>query len=130
MIPSAQQYAQTQVQTASSVQVIVLLYDGVIQSLKLAKEGILSNNFPEKARFLDRSLLVVGELSAALDMDRGGEIALDLRSLYEYVQYELTRANIQHDSSCLDGPIRCLSVLREAWQELARRGSDVQAVGA
>ncbi|MGB0908843.1 MAG: flagellar export chaperone FliS [Nitrospirales bacterium] len=126
----AQLYAKTQVQTASSVQVVVLLYDGVIQSLKLAQEGIGKNNIQDKARFLDRALAVVNELSASLDMKQGGSIATDLRRLYEYAQYEITQANLHHDSSRLNGPIRCLGVVREAWVELARQGSMAQAVGA
>ena len=130
MMYGAQQYAQTQFQTASSVQVIVLLYDGAIQGMKLAKEGILSNNYQDKARFLDRALRIVGELSAALDMDRGGAIATDLRRLYEYIQYELTQANLHHDSGRIDSPIRCMTTLREAWQELVRRGKEAQTVGA
>ena len=130
MMYGVHQYAKTQVQTASSVQVIVLLYEGTIQSLKLAKEGILTNNYQDKARFLERALRVVGELSAALDMERGGSVATDLRRLYEYVEHELIQANLHHDSNRLEGPIRCLSTLREAWQELVRLGSEAHAVGA
>ncbi len=125
----AQLYAKTQVQTASSVQVVVLLYDGVIQSLKLAQEGIGSNNLQDKARFLDRALSVVNELSASLDMEQGGAIATDLRRLYEYVQHDITQANLHHDATRLNGPIRCLGVVREAWVELARQGTMAQAVG-
>ena len=128
MIQSAQQYARTQVQTASSVQVVVLLYDGAIQSMKLAKDGIHANNLHDKARFLDRALRIVGELNAALDMEQGGAIATDLRRLYDYVQNELTQANLQHDSRRLDGPIRCLNVIREAWQELALQGTEARSV--
>ena len=130
MMYGAHQYAKTQVQTASSVQVIVLLYEGTIQSLKLAKEGIQTNNYQDKARFLERALRIVGELSAALDMERGGSVATDLRRLYEYVEHELIQANLHHDSQRLEGPIRCLGTLREAWQELVRQGSEVHAVGA
>ncbi len=129
MMQGAQLYAKTQVQTASSVQVVVLLYDGVIQALKLAQEGIVTNNMMDKARFLDRGLAVVNELSAALDMERGGAIATDLRRLYEYVQHELTQANLHHDATRLNGPIRCLGVVREAWVELSRQGSLDEAVG-
>ncbi|WP_447968261.1 flagellar export chaperone FliS [Nitrospira sp. M1] len=129
MIQGAQLYAKTQVQTASSVQVVVLLYDGVIQSLKLGQEGIRTDNRQDKARFLDRALAVVNELSASLDMEKGGAIATDLRRLYEYVQYELTQANLHHDATRLNGPIRCLGVVREAWVELARQGAMAEAVG-
>lgn len=130
MTLGARRYAQTQIQTSSSLQVVVLLYDGTIQAMKLAKEGILANNYHDKARFIDRALRVVGELSAALDMEKGGGIATDLRRLYDYIQHELTQANLHHDSSRLEGPIRCLSTLREAWQDLVRQRMEGQAVGA
>ena len=125
----AQAYATTQISTASSVQVVVLLYDGAISSMKLAQEGIVALNFQDKARFLDRALRVIGELSASLNMEEGGIVAKDLQRLYEYIQYELTQANLKNEPSRLEMPIRCLSAIREAWQELAVQGTQSQAVG-
>ena len=125
----AQAYAITQITTASSVQVVVLLYDGAISSMKLAQESIVTLNFHDKARFLDRALRVVGELSASLNMEEGGVIGKDLRRLYEYIQFELTQANLKNEPGRLEGPIRCMSEIREAWQELAIQGAKPQAVG-
>jgi len=125
----AQAYATTQISTASSVQVVVLLYDGAISSMKLAQEGIIALNFHDKARFLDRALRVVGELSASLNMEEGGVVAKDLQRLYEYIQFELTQANLKNEPGRLEAPIRCMNVLREAWQNLAVQGAKLQAVG-
>ena len=125
----AQAYATTQVSTASSVQVVVLLYDGAISSMKLAQEGMVALNFHDKARFLDRALRVVGELSASLNMDVGGAVAKDLQRVYEYIQFELTQANLKNEPGRLEAPIRCMSVIREAWQDLAAQGAKPQAVG-
>jgi len=125
----AQAYANTQIQTASSVQVIVLLYDGAISSMRLAQEGMSTSNFQDKARFLDRALRVIGELSASLNMEEGGNIAKDLRRMYEYMQFEMTQANLKNEPHRLEGPIHCLSVIREAWQDLAVQGAKPQAVG-
>jgi flagellar protein FliS len=125
----AQAYATTQISTASSVQVVVLLYDGAISSMKLAQESMVTLNFHDKARFLDRALRVVGELSASLNMEEGGIIGKDLRRLYEYIQFELTQANLKNEPGRLEGPIRCMSTIREAWQELAIQGAKPQAVG-
>ena len=125
----AQAYATTQISTASSVQVVVLLYDGAISSMKLAQEGIVALNFHDKARFLDRALRVVGELSASLNMEEGGVIAKDLQRVYEYIQFEVTQANLKNEPGRLEGPIRCMSAIRESWQELAVQGLKPQAVG-
>jgi flagellar protein FliS len=129
MMVGAQAYTNTQIQTASSVQVVVLLYDGAISSMKLAQQGMAALNYHDKARFLDRALRVIGELSASLNMEEGGGIATDLRRMYEYIQFELTQANLKNEPCRLEGPIRCLSTIREAWQDLAGQGATPHAVG-
>lgn len=129
MMLGARAYATTQVQTASPVQVIVLLYDGTIQAMKLAQEGMRNNHREDKARFLGRALRVVSELSATLNIEQGGAVAKDLRRIYEFVIHELTQANLLNQPDRLDAPIRCLGVIREAWQELAVQVNKPQAVG-
>jgi flagellar protein FliS len=115
----AQQYRQTQVMTTSGVQLIVLLYDSAIQSLELAREGMLTNNYQDKARFLGRAVAIVTELSNVLDFEKGGNIAPSLYRLYEYMLAEFLQANLRNDPQHLHGPLRCLTTLREAWREIA-----------
>ena len=122
MIPQgALQYQHTQVTTASGVQLIVLLYDAAVQSLQLARESMLNNNHPDKARFLGRAVAIVGELSNVLDLERGGEIARSLQRLYDYMLAEFLQANLRHDVRRLDGPIKCLTTIREAWKQVAQQ---------
>ncbi len=115
------QYRRTQILTASEIQVIVLLYDGALNSLELARVGILQNNYADKARFLGRAVAIVSELSNVLDMEQGQDIALSLRRLYNYMLDEMTQANLRHNVRHLDGPIRCLSTLREGWHTIAQQ---------
>lgn len=115
----AQQYRQTQVLTTSGVQLIVLLYDSAIQSLELAREGMLHDNYQDKARFLGRAVAIVTELSNVLDFDKGGDIAKSLYRLYDYMLAEFLQANLHNDPRHLHGPLRCLATLREAWREIA-----------
>ena len=115
----AQQYQQTQVLTSSRVQLVVLLYDAAIQSIELTRRAIETNNFPDKARFIGRAISIVGELDSVLDYEQGGEIAKSLHRLYDYMLSELVEANTKHMSPRLDGPVRCLMTLREAWREVA-----------
>ncbi|NOT22131.1 MAG: flagellar export chaperone FliS [Nitrospiraceae bacterium] len=117
----ATQYRQTQVLTASGVQLIVLLYDSAIQATELASDGIARRHQPDKARFLGRAVAIVGELSNVLDFERGGEIAKSLYRIYDYMLSELTQANLRNDASRLDGPLRCLKELRGAWHTIAQQ---------
>ena len=123
----AQQYQQTQIMTASHVQLIVLLYDSAVQSLELAREGISTNNYRDKARFLDRGMAIVGELSSVLDFERGGQVAVSLHRLYDYMIQECLQANLRHEATHLDGPIRCLTTLRDAWRAVAAQGVPAHA---
>ena len=124
----ARQYEQTQVVTASGVQLIVLLYDGAIQSIELARTGIESNNPKDKGRFLGRAISIIGELNSVLDFQQGGEIARSLHRLYEYMLSELVTANLRNEARRLDGPHRCLTTLREGWREIATQQTRLAGV--
>ena len=115
----AQQYQQTQILTSSRVQIVVLLYDAAIQSIELTRRAIENDNYPDKARFIGRAISIVGELDSVLDYEQGGDIAKSLHRLYDYMLSELIEANAKHISTRLDGPVRCLTTLREAWREVA-----------
>jgi flagellar protein FliS len=117
----ARQYEQTQVVTSSGVQLIVLMYDAAIHSIESARREIQAQNVPERARFLGRAIAIVGELNSVLDHERGGEIAQSLRRLYDYILMELVEANTRSNEQKLEGPLRCLHTLREAWREVASR---------
>lgn len=119
MLQYANQYQQTQVMTSSRVQLVVMLYDAAIQSLELSRRAIDTNDFKDKARFLGRAISIVGELDNVLDYEQGGDIAKSLHRLYDYMLAEMTEANARHNSQKLNGPLRCLTTLREAWREVA-----------
>ena len=122
------QYQQTQVMTSSRVQIVVLLYDAAIQSIELARIGIESNNPREKGRFLGRAISIIGELNSALDFEQGGEIARSLHRLYEYMLSELLTANARNDARRLNGPLRCMTTLREGWREIAAQQTRMAGV--
>lgn len=115
----ARQYEQTQVVTSSGLQLIVLLYDGAIHSIEIARREIQAKNIREKARHLGRAIAIIGELNSVLDYEQGGDIARSLRRLYDYMLAELVEANARNNEKKLDAPLRCLSTLREAWREVA-----------
>ncbi len=125
---NARQYQQTQVMTSSKVQIVVLLYDAAIQSIELARAGIESNDMKEKGRFLGRAISIIGELNSVLDFERGGEIAHSLHRLYEYMLNELVAANARNKVHHLEGPLRCLTTLREGWREVASQQTRMAAV--
>lgn len=109
-------YKQTQVETTSNpVELIIMLYDGAIESLDKAAAAVAMKELPVKIRHIDRALAIVEELLNSLNMEAGGDIARQLEDLYFYMIREITLANIHNDQEALRRLIVLLKELREGW---------------
>ena len=60
---------------------------------------------------------IVVELSNSLDFEVGGDVAKELASLYDYILYSSTQANIKLDKQPLEGCLKVLNTLYEGWTE-------------
>jgi flagellar protein FliS len=116
-------YQRSEVSAAGPLRIVVLLYEGAVRFLRLGNE-----KFDEPAargHALGRAHRIVTELLAALDHDKGGEIAARLDSLYRYALGAITRANVGGDRAALDSTIQVLQTLLSGWREIeARSGAD------
>jgi flagellar protein FliS len=112
-------YQNTQVQTASPEQILIMLYDGAIRFLEQASEAMGSGDYAVKIKNIDKTLAIIAELNATLDHEIGGEVAANLASLYDFMMREIPRANARNDATVLAPVISILRELREAWVEAA-----------
>lgn len=109
-------YLEAQIQTATPEMLITMLYDGAIRFLRQAKAHISNGKLAEGNTSLQRAEDIILELNHSLDMSRG-EIAQNLRQLYEYMLKRTLEANTKKDLAAIDEVISLLSGLREAWVE-------------
>ena len=109
----------TAVNTANPLQLIVLLYDGAMTAVATAKGEIERQNIQEKSKLIIKALAIIGGLRGAVDLKNGGEIAANLDNLYQYMQMQLTNANMKNDTALLDEVHRLLGELRSSWEVLA-----------
>jgi len=58
-------------------------------------------------------------LKASLDLERGGKIAEQLDSLYEYMVEQLTLANLRNEPKCLEVVGKLLAEIEDAWRQIA-----------
>ena len=118
-------YRDTNVKTASQGRLIVLLYEGAVKQLTLA-----NSMFDENGKLPVRSIEAFGkailkaqeiitELQVSLDMEKGGEIAKNLMSLYIFFNKELTETNISKDQKRLEPIMKMISDLCESWSQAA-----------
>lgn len=117
----AQIDTQTAIASATPVQIIVLLYDGAINSLASAKGKMQEMKLAEKGQLISKAISIVEGLRSVLDFEKGGDIARNLNDLYDYMKRRLAAANLKNDQGGLDEVMGLLATLREAWVELETR---------
>jgi flagellar secretion chaperone FliS len=108
-------YRHSTVETASPGKLVVMLYDGAIRFLGEALEHLEVNHPKETHEAIVKAENILCELMSALDMQRGGKIAENLLSLYEFMHLRLVEANIQKDAGRVRDVLGLLQDLREAW---------------
>lgn len=110
---------ESAVMSASPHQLIVMLFDGAQGAIRAARIHMESGNTVEKGKSISKALDIINNgLVAALDTDKGGEIAERLGSLYDYVARLLLAANLHNDVESLDQAERLLDDIASAWREI------------
>lgn len=106
---------------ASPVQLVLILMDGLLDELARTRAHIEARRYEMKANSLQRAIDILNGLSSALDFDSGGEVAVNLRRLYDYCAERLQRAGVTLDPTIVDEVDGLLRTLREGWQGMQAR---------
>jgi flagellar protein FliS len=112
-------YKEHTVSTQSKGRLIVMLYEGAIRFMNLAIKEIETGNFAEKGKYINKAQDIIHELNAVLDMDAGGEIAVNLRRLYAFMSKHLTEANVKKDPRMIREVINLMEELNQGWKAIA-----------
>jgi flagellar protein FliS len=94
-----------------------MLYQAAIKNCKKAIEAIDQKNLAKKGEYIGKMQDIVVELSNSLDFEVGGEVAKELASLYDYILYSSSQANIKIEKSHLEGCLKVLNTLYDGWTE-------------
>jgi flagellar protein FliS len=125
-------YLQNQVLTASPAELILLLFDEGLRTLKKA-ETAFAIETPDRFEVINNHLLhvqdVLMELSLSLDLEKGGELAANLQRIYDFMMRHLSQANSAKVIQPVIEVHHLLTTLRNAWQQvtelqLAGEGSE------
>ncbi len=110
-------YKKTSVSTASKEQVLLMLYQAAIKNCKKAIEAIEQKKIAAKGEYIGKLQDIVIELNNSLDFEVGGDIARELSSLYDYILFSSSQANIKIDKEPLEGCLGVLNTLYAGWSE-------------
>lgn len=122
-LTGAARYRQTEVQSRTPLELVVMLYDGALVAMAAARDAIARRDIAARAAAISKAISLIGELQATLDMDQGKDIAASLDRLYYYVSGRLLDVTKDNDVQALDEASRLIATLREAWQTIATNAS-------
>lgn len=127
---SAQQaYQQNQITTASPRELVLLLYNGGIKYLSLAKSAIEARDYEQAHRHLMRTQDILTELILGLNHEY--EISKQLEALYTYMKDRLIMANMKKDISMIVEVLALFVEFRDTWKqaiEIVKNQSNVAGI--
>lgn len=116
---AAATYRATHVGSRSPVELVAMLYDGLVRYLTEARDSLARGDLRTKRTAVSRALEVVSELQSTLDRQKGGQVAQQLDGLYTYISSRLLEANAKVDPAGFDEALRLVVPLRDAWAQVA-----------
>ncbi|HMP10489.1 flagellar export chaperone FliS, partial [Hydrogenophaga sp.] len=115
--------AETGVQTADPHQLVVLLFDALLNTLQRARGALTQGDAAAKGAAIGKAVRILDEgLKAGLNMQEGGELAQNLRGIYEYSILRLTQANLRNDRLALDEVLALIEPVAQSWQQIKGPG--------
>lgn len=119
---------ETEVHGASPHRLIALLFEGLFANLAQAEGAMLGGQRELKTQALMRVVRILDEgLKAGLNLEEGGELALQLHGVYNFCAVRITHANLRDDLEALREVRRILTPVREAWGQIAPVAEDSAA---
>ena len=124
-----QSYREAAVRGASPIELVVRLYEQMIEDLRQVAIAIERNDIERRGNQVKHAILVLGHLQSALDFDRGGKVARDLETFYNSLRGRLMHVQFHPSKRGAAQLITDLLAVRQAWMQV-ERAEDSSAASA
>jgi flagellar protein FliS len=125
----AQQYhavrSQGQITDASPARLVQIMFEHILSQLATAQgcmerieDNLPLNELKIKCKAMGKALRLIGQLDATLDMDKGGQIAVNLHNLYLYMLGRLTTANANNDPQLVAEVAGLVRTIKIGWDQI------------
>jgi flagellar protein FliS len=119
----AEAYRQTEAQSRSPIELVLMLYDGALRFVGEARAAVARNDIAARGEAVSRALAIISELQNTLDVNTGGDIAKELDRLYGYINVRLLDVSLKKDVAALAEVQKLLTTLREGWSQVVAPGA-------
>lgn len=110
---------ESEITNATPYQLIGILFKGALSALKRGEIFMQQNNISEKGKEISKAIDIIDSgLKQALNYDEGGDLAINLASLYDYMVMRLLSANLENNVAYVQEVYQLLSNIASAWQQI------------
>jgi len=106
------------------IDLVVALYDGVIDCLGQAQELFVRAELLEAGRKCSKALTILNGLRETLDFEQGEPVASQLLQFYNNVSSQIISAQVRKDVGLLKAASESMVSVKSAWLELAQRAGE------
>ena len=120
---SASAYKKVDVETsvgrASPHDLVNMLFDGLLLALGSARAAMKRADIKSKCQHIVTAVRILEEgLKCGLNLEQGGQLAVNLNDLYGYCVVRLTQANARNDDAALTEVIALMEPVANSWKEI------------
>ena len=109
---------QAQAVDASPHRLIQMLMEGGLTRIAQARGAMERQQIAMKGELIGKAIAIIGGLREGLDLQKGGELAANLDSLYQYMLSRLFEANVKNDAVMLDEVAGLLRNVKSGWDAI------------
>jgi flagellar secretion chaperone FliS len=122
-----QTYQNNAVTTASPGELTLMLYNGCLKFIQLAKKGIQDKNVELKNTNIQKAQKIVSELMVTLNTDV--EVSKNMMSLYDFINRRLIDANVKNEIQALEEAEGLIVDFRDTWKQIIQLNRKKQHAG-
>jgi len=111
-------YLETQILSASPVELVAIMYRTAIGSLESARIHLATGDIAARSTDISRAMALINELSQSIDPTPDRDFAARLGDLYAYILAKIQEGNFQQSDAPLSEAIRLLNTMLDGWQEI------------
>lgn len=123
----ARAYREAATRTASPGKLVLMLFDGALRFMDAAMRGFDETDFVKRNEAIHNNLMktqaILTELQATLNVEAGGEFGQTMFRLYDYMQDQLRKANLEKTVEPISVVRRLLNDIRDAWAQMLEQST-------
>ena len=117
-ISEYQSVAMTTTETRDPHELVKLLFIGLTDRIAMARAALEKGDRAARAIAVTKAQKILFGLRDSLDFKAGGELAVNLDSLYDYCLRRLTKAHASEDDEIFEEVMELMVSIRDAWKEI------------